>query len=208
MRLDVPGLTSIKCPACGNARTLAATLSNSKMKLAIKSIRLIVLFLFTVTSLCVCGQSDTSKVTVIFFDNQTPNSKIKVDTLYKDKLINLAKTPIDLFFISNYFKLPYYVPTDGFYKNEAKEKECDMKLYPRNVKCYEYDQSNRVIKMSVNGSGTMNNFSYKYNDKNQIVEILDNGFDKFILKYNVTGAISDFLNINDIYIKHLVFLYK
>jgi hypothetical protein len=79
------------------------------------------------------------------------------------KQIDLTTTNIDLFFCNNFFQLPYYVPTAGIFRNVSKDKECDMKIYPANVKCYEYDNKNRVIKMTVDGSGTTNNFNYKYN---------------------------------------------
>ena len=45
--------------------------------------------------------------------------------------------------------------------------------------------------MTVNGNRTMNNFSYRYNDKNQIIEIVNYGLDKYWLTYNSTGTISE-----------------
>ncbi len=168
--------------------------------------RHILLLTLTLLVLTACGQNKSSKVTVVFFDNQNPNSKITVDTLLKAKEFNLSDTPIDLFFACKNFHLPYYVPTDGIFKNAAKEKECDMKTYPRNVKCYEYDNKNRVIKMNVSGSGTINNFTYKYNDKNQIIEVADIGT-KFILTYNVDGTLSE-LKQTEPFNKKLVFSYE
>lgn len=168
--------------------------------------RHILLLTLTLLVLTACGQNKSSKVTVVFFDNQNPNSKITVDTLLKAKEFNLSDTPIDLFFACKNFHLPYYVPTDGIFKNAAKEKECDMKTYPRNVKCYEYDNKNRVIKMNVSGSGTINNFTYKYNDKNQIIEVTDIGT-KFILTYNVDGTLSE-LKQTEPFNKKLVFSYE
>ena len=153
-----------------------------------------------------CGQNKTTRVTVVFFDNQNPNSRVTVDTLLKAKELNLADTPMDLFFASNTFHLPYYVPTDGIYKNAAKDKECDMKIYPRNVKCYKYDELNRVIKMNVSGSGTINNFTYKYNDKNQIIEITDIA-QTFILIYNKNRTLSE-LKQTEPFNKKLVFSYE
>ena len=168
--------------------------------------RHILLLTLTLVVLTACGQNKSSKVTVVFFDNQNPNSKITVDTLLKAKEFNLSDTPIDLFFICNNFHLPYYVPTEGIFKNAAKDKECDMKIYPKNVKCYEYDNKNRVIKMNVSGSGTINNFTYKYNDKNQIAEVTDIGT-KFMLTYNADGTLSELKQTRP-FNKKLVFIYE
>ncbi len=168
--------------------------------------RHILLLTLTLVVLNACGQNKSSRVTVVFFDNQNPNSKITVDTLLKAKEFNLSDTRIDLFFACKNFHLPYYVPTDGIFKNAAKEKECDMKIYPGNVKCYEYDNKNRVIKMNVSGSGTINNFTYKYNDKNQIIVVTDIGT-KFILTYNADGTLSE-LKQNEPFNKKLVFSYE
>lgn len=170
--------------------------------------RLLLLLTLPIFAITSCGQDKKNerKLTVILFDNQNPGLSLSVDTVMKAKQFDLTTTDIDLFFCSNFFHLPYYVPTDGIFKNNTKDKECDMKIYPATVKCYEYDKKNRVIKMSVNGSGTTNNFSYKYNDKNQITEITDNG-DKYFLTYNPDGTISE-LRKSDMDIKkRLVFIY-
>jgi len=159
------------------------------------------------TVLAACGQNKSSKVTVVLFDNQNPNFIVTIDTLFKAQEQNLADTPIDLFFSCKNFHMPYYVPTDGIYKNTAKEKECDMKFYPANVKCYEYDDKKRVIKMSINGSGTMNNFRYVYNDKDQVVEINEMG-KKFVLEYNANGMLSELRQSDGVISKKLVFIYK
>lgn len=157
--------------------------------------------------LSACGQEKVSKVTVVFFDNQNPNYKITSDTLLKAKKINFSATPIDLFFTCSNFHLPYYVPTDGIFKNATKDKECDMKTYPATVKCYEYDNKKRVTKMTVNGSGTMNNFIYSYNDNNQITQITDNGT-KFILQYNANGTLSELRQTDGVINKKLAFVYE
>ena len=145
-------------------------------------------------------------MTVIFFHNQNPDLKVTVDTLLKAKDFNFSDTPIDLFFASRNFHLPYYVPTDGIFKNAVKDKECDMKIYPATVKCYEYDNKKRVVKMTVNGSGTTNNFTYKYNDKNQITEITDIGT-KFFLVYNHNGTLAELRQSDGVLNKKLVFMY-
>ena len=169
--------------------------------------RHIVLLLLISITLSACGQSKSSRITVIFFDNQNPNLKVTADTLVKAKEINFSNTPIDLFFASHTFHLPYYVPTDGIFKNAAKDKECDMKIYPAIVKCYEYDDKKRVIKMTVNGSGAANNFTYKYNDKNQIIEVAEIGT-KFILVYNPNGTLSELRQSDGLLNKKLVFIYN
>ena len=140
-----------------------------------------------------CGQDKRKKrnVTVILYDNQNPGFSLSFDTVMKEKQIDMTTTSIDLFFCNNFFHLPYDVPTDGIFKNVSKDKECDMKIYPATVKCYEYDTKHRVVRMTVNGSGTMNDFSYKYNDKNQITEITDIGNDKYSIIYNSDGTISE-----------------
>ena len=166
-----------------------------------------VLLIFSLVALTACGQNKHSKLTVVFFDNQNPNFKVTIDTLLKEKEVNFSDTPIDLFFASEYFHLPYYVPTGGIFKNDAKDKECDMKIYPATVKCYEYDDKKRVAKMTVNGSGTMNNFIYSYNDKNQIKEITDTGT-KFILEYNADGTLSELRQSDGVINKKLVFVYE
>ena len=163
-------------------------------------------FITTLIVLNACGQNKSTRLTVIFYDDQNRNSKVTVDTLLKANPVNVADTPIDLFFACKNFHLPYYVPTDGIYKNAAKDRECDMKIYPRNVKCYEYDNKNRVTKMTVNGSGTMNNFTYLYNDKSQITEITDMG-SKFELTYNTNGTLSE-LKQTTPFNKKFVFIYE
>ncbi len=80
-----------------------------------------------------------------------------------------------------------------------------MKIYPGNVKCYEYDNKNRVAKMNV--SGAMNEFTYKYNDKNQIIEITEIDT-KFILTYNTDGTLSELRERDGVINKKLVFTYE
>ena len=165
------------------------------------------LLTFTLFVLSACGQNKHSKVTVVAFDNQNRNLKVTVDTLLKSKELNLSDTPIDLFFAHQNFHLPYYVPTDGIFRNATKDKECNMKIYPATVKCYEYDEKKRVIKMTVNGSGTMNNFIYKYNDKNQTTQITDMGTN-FILTYNADGTLSELRQSDGVINKKLLFIYE
>jgi len=169
--------------------------------------RYLLFLIFPLLVLSVCEQNKHSKVTVVLFDNQYLNFKVSVDTLINAKEFNFSDTPIDIFFACEYCHLPYYVPTDGIYKNSAKDKECDFKIYPQNVKCYEFDDKNRVIKMDVSGSGTINNFAYKYNDKNQIIEITDAGT-KYTLQYNDDGTLSAIRESDGIFEKKLIFTYE
>jgi len=62
--------------------------------------------------------------------------------------------------------------------------------------------------MTVSGSGTENSFTYKYNDKNEVIEITDYGDDKFTIAYNPDGSIAE-LKENDLGAeKKLVFIYE
>lgn len=152
-----------------------------------------------------CGQNNTLKLTVILYDNQHPGLAVTTDTLHSTKELDLSVTPIDLYFTSKNFQLPYYVPTDGIYNNAAKGKECDAGSYPATIKCYTYDQKNRVIKMTVNGNGAMNNFIYSYNEQYQITGITDSGTN-YSLTYNKNGALSEFRQTDGITSKKLVFI--
>ncbi len=172
--------------------------------------RLILFLTFSFFAFTSCGQNkqNVRNVTVILFDNQNPGLSLSIDTVMKAKQFNLTTTSIDLFFCNNFFHLPYYVPTDGIFKTIAKDKECDMKVYPATVKCYEYDNKKRVIKMTVEGSGTSNNFSYTYNNKNQITEITDHGSDKYFILYNPDDTISELRKKSLQIEKRLVFIYN
>lgn len=154
-----------------------------------------------------CGQNNHVKLTVILYDNQHPGLAVTTDTLLNAKEIDLSVTPIDLYFTWKNFQLPYYVPTDGIYRNAAKNKECNQNSYLAIVKCYEYDNKNRVSKMSVNGSGTTNNFAYLYNDQNQITGVTDFGT-SFSLTYNKKGALSELRQSDGVLSKKLVFSYE
>lgn len=158
--------------------------------------------------LCSCSsKKNVVSVTVVLYDNQNSNDFVNIDTLLKEKNIDTSVTPIDIFFTNRNFHLPYYVPTNDIYKSEVKDKECNMGIYPANIKCYEYDEQNRVIKMSVNGSGTMNNYIYTYNSNNQITKITDLG-KQFILEYNSNGMLKKITQTDEIVVKELVFTYN
>ena len=146
-------------------------------------------------------------MTVVSFDNENKYFKLKIDTLLKMKEVDISETPIDVFFSCQKFHLPYYVPTGGIFNNAAKSKECDMSIYPANVKCYKYDSENRVVEMSVNGSGTMNHFFYTYNKKDQIIQITDMG-SKYTLHYDAANNLSKLIQSNGPVTKKLVFTYN
>jgi len=171
--------------------------------------RNIIIIILLLNSLPGLGQSKKLAVTVILFDSNLPNGKKMVqDTLMNDKEIDTAATSVDMYFTKKYFHMPYYVPTDGIYKNEAKNSECDMKLYPNTVKCYRYDSKDRVIKMNVSASGTMNNFTYQYNSKDQITGINDIGA-RYQLNYNSDGRLSELIYFyGEIITKRLMFSYR
>ncbi|MGC3945572.1 MAG: hypothetical protein QM762_13815 [Chryseolinea sp.] len=131
-------------------------------------------------------------MTVVLYDNQNPGMKVATDTLVKDSVISLSKSTIDIYYCSDQFHIPYYLPTGGIYKDSIKEKECDMSIYPRNVKCYMYDEQNRVTTMSVNGSGTMGDWNYKYDSKDRIINIEWMGHN-YEIKYNDLGLLTELI---------------
>lgn len=131
---------------------------------------------------------DSIRVTVILYDYENLFSEGKVDTLIREQGLDTSNTKFDIFFCHNYLQTPYYVPTSGIFKNSEKQNECDRKIYPQTVKCYEYDKLNRVIRMTVSGSGTENDFRYKYDNEGKIVEFSD--YDaEYKLRYDKKGRI-------------------
>jgi YD repeat-containing protein len=154
-----------------------------------------------------CEQNKYSRVTVVSFDYDSTNFKLKIDTLLKLKEVDISEKPIDVFFSCQKFHLPYYVPTDGIFKNASKSKECDMAIYPANVKCYKYDLKKRVVEMSVNGSGTMHHFFYTYNKKDQIIQITNMG-SRYTLHYDAANNLSQLVQRNGSTTKKLVFTYN
>ncbi len=70
-----------------------------------------------------------------------------------------------------------------------------MNKYPQNVKCYTYDEQNRVSKMSVDGSGTMGTWNYNYDSQNRITNIEWLGHD-YSIKYNDLGFVTELQDDN------------
>ncbi|NEQ51686.1 MAG: RHS repeat protein [Leptolyngbya sp. SIO3F4] len=111
------------------------------------------------------------KMTVILYDNQNPNSEWTKKTIVEDSIITTESTIIDLYFCNKVADLPFYLPTNGIFRDSLKDNECNLEIYPYNVKCYEYDSKGRVAKMTVDGSGTMGNWVYRYDSLDRITEI-------------------------------------
>ena len=129
---------------------------------------LIILFLILIS----CNEkSELVKVSMIHSNNLNKGMEWKEKELTRDSLIDYKKTKIDIYFCNKIAKMPYYLPTNGIFKDSIKNKECDMSIYPRNVKCYEYDNKNRVKSMSVSGSGTMGTWNYQYDKLDRIIQI-------------------------------------
>jgi YD repeat-containing protein len=155
-------------------------------------------FTIALMTLFACTKKKKAVITVIYSNNQRIDGKMVVDTLINQREINLPDTPIDLFYTHENFQFPYYVPSNGMYKDTVKDKECDMNIYPQTVKCYEYDSRNRVKHMHVSGSGTESDFTYTYNEKGQVATFTNNG-DKYILKYNDDGNLIQVKTVKTIF---------
>lgn len=111
------------------------------------------------------------KMSVIYRHNLNIDLKWRQKVFIKDSLIDIRQAKIDIYFSKKVAQIPYYLPTNGIYKDSIKDKECDIGIYPTNVKCYQYDNENRVQSMNVSGSGTMGTWSYKYDKQDRIIEI-------------------------------------
>jgi len=107
------------------------------------------------------------KMTVVF-ESEHPIYEWKMDTLIKDSIISKKTAIIDLYFAQKLKQISYYLPTNGMFREAQKDNECEMSIYPRNVKCYEYDRKGRVTKMSVEGSGTTGYTTYKYDSYDRV----------------------------------------
>ncbi|MGO4913829.1 hypothetical protein [Leeuwenhoekiella sp. W20_SRS_FM14] len=130
-------------------------------------------FLILISFFFSCNRnSERIKITVSHYDNRNVDeSKWKDIEIIKDSLTDLKETKVDLYFSQKLAKIPFYMPTNGIYKDSIKDNECNWNSYPANVKCYEYDNKNRVKSMSVNGSGTMGTWNYQYDELDRITNI-------------------------------------
>ncbi len=132
---------------------------------------LISILLFLTVSSCNGQESPERKMTMILHDNQNPNSEWTKDILIKDSIISIDSALIDFYFLNKVTHIPYYLPSNGIFRDSIKDDECKIDTYPADVKCYEYDEKNKVKKMSVNGSGSMGDWTHKYDSLDRIVEI-------------------------------------
>lgn len=69
-----------------------------------------------------------TKLTVIYSNNERLDFKMIIDTLIREREINLSDTTIDIFYGNKNFHFPYYVPSGGIYKDSIKNSECDMTI--------------------------------------------------------------------------------
>ncbi|MES2515301.1 MAG: hypothetical protein V4580_14205 [Bacteroidota bacterium] len=173
--------------------------------------RPIILILLVILSISTAnGQGplgDTSKVyvTVVRHDNQHPHFEYKTDTLVKDTLITKLKA--DLYFTHRLCHFPYYMPTFSMTKNIYQDKECNMKIYPRTVKCYQYDSLKRVTRMQVEGSGTRGYWFYKYDNYNRVIE-LKRDLAIITMTYNKDGTLAEIKEDHGDLQKQFYFFYK
>lgn len=141
-------------------------------------------------------QKDHYEMTVILSDKKNSFSEWTQKTIITDSVISIDSTVIDIYFSNKIVQLPYYLPTNGIFRDSIKDRECDLKIYPANVKCYEYDNLQRVIKMSVDGSGTMGFRTYKYDSLNRIIEIKRNSV-TYLIKYLKNSRFLTELTVSD-----------
>lgn len=162
--------------------------------------------LFTLT-IWSCDREQQLKMTVVFYEHQSPQEKITIDTLVTDSIISRSKATIDIYFCSNKFHIPYHLPTGGVYKDSIKERECDMSIYPQHVKCYKYDEKNRVTTMSVSASGTTGDWNYEYDSKYRItgIEWVSHYYE---IKYNDLGLLTDLTEDNGTLRKRIKIIYN
>jgi hypothetical protein len=118
-----------------------------------------------------------------------PDIEMKNDTVYIPFRTRQRVGKIDIYYFSKKFRIPYYLPTNGIFRDFTKDNECNWDKYPATVNCYTYDPKNRVIKMDINGSGVMDAHTYSY-DENDNITCIHDIFDKYIyLKYNRNGSL-------------------
>ena len=92
------------------------------------------------------------------------------DTLLSNTRLDCSVCPVDMYFCRDSLRVPLILPAGGFARNKAQEKECNWDIYPASVRCCTYDSLGNVIAMSINGSGTTQEWKYAYDDRGRIVE--------------------------------------
>jgi YD repeat-containing protein len=161
---------------------------------------------FTTSDKYVVGSAQ-KKLTVVKRENQDPGAEYQTDTLVKSQVVDLSKNRIDVFFCYKNFNIPYCVPTKSIYRDSIKETECNWKIYPNTVKCYDYDAKNRVIKMQVEGSGTAGSHTFKYDHQDRIIEMQGHS-DIYKMTYDMDGNLL-LMTVNDGGLqKQLTFIYN
>jgi hypothetical protein len=93
-----------------------------------------------------------------------------IDTLLRDTRINCSACPVDLYFCRDSLRVPLILPSGGFVRNKAQEKECNWEIYPATVRCCTYDSLGNVISMSINNSDATQEWKYTYDINNRVVE--------------------------------------
>ncbi len=92
------------------------------------------------------------------------------DTLIHSARIDVNKRPVNLYFCRDSLHLPLILPSGGFMRNKAQEKECNWEMYPATVRCCTYDSLGHVVSMSVNNAEATQEWRYSYDDMRRIVE--------------------------------------
>lgn len=160
-----------------------------------------VIYVFIILTSCSSSNNKTkdsneTKLTVVKYENQNSDFEEKIDTLINSQIVDLSEIKIDMYFTWRNFQIPYYMPTGSIYKDTVKTKECDWSKYPKNVKCYDYDVKNRVVKMQIEGSGTMEVYRFKYDESDRIIEMIDNSMSIYKMRYDKSGNLL-VINIKD-----------
>lgn len=161
-------------------------------------------FSFAEKSPVVGGQT---KLTILQRERQDSGFEGSVDTLMKAQTVDLGKNTIDVYFCYRKIGFHYYLPTKSIYRTIQKDKECNWKIYPNNVRCYEYDHKKRVIQMQVDGSGTMGHHTYGYDDQDRIVEMRSNS-DDYKMTYGPDGNLLRMTVDGVGVLKELTFIYE
>lgn len=101
---------------------------------------------------------------------QSDSVSISADTVVRGARIDCAMCPVDLYFCRDSLGVPLILPSGGFAHNQAQEKECNWDIYPATVRCCSYDSAGNVVSMSINSSGTTQEWKYAYDATGRVVE--------------------------------------
>lgn len=169
------------------------------------------LILVTATTFAFADQSPVvggqTKLTILQRERQDSGSEGRVDTLMKAQTVDLGKNKIDVYFCYRKIGFHFKLPTKNIYRTTQKDKECNWKIYPATVRCYEYDRKNRVTKMQLEGSGTMGDHTYGYDKQDRIVE-MRSSFDDYKMTYDPAGNLLRMTVDGDGLHKQLTFVYE